>query len=205
MMIDCGNQMAMRLKKRISLLGLVCALSLVWFWGCAHWPAPTPPNGIVLQPGHYVTSSYRARDFAANRTVYALGEFTVSGAHDVDPVAFQAQFQEALSQAFRANGLKLDPHSDTILRGTVQRIDLRGESFRFLTGKITAYLTVEGNISRGDKILFAFQDRLKVFSPVNPGPPAPKEKELLLNQAARTFATHLLNELLLYWPEAEGK
>jgi hypothetical protein len=42
-------------------------------------------------------------------------------------------------------------------------------------------------------------------SPVNPGPPAPKEDELLLRQAARTFASHLLNEMLLYWPPAEGK
>jgi hypothetical protein len=205
MTIDCGNQMTMWLKKRISLLGLVCALSLVWFWGCAHWPAPSPPHGIVLKPGRYITSYYRAPDFAATRTIYALGELTVSAAHGVDPVAFQAQLQATLSQAFRANGLKLDPHSETILRGTVQRIDVRGESLRFLTGTITAYLTVEGNISQGDKILFAFQDRIKVFSPLNPGPPAPKEKELLLTQTARTFAAHLLNELLLYRPEAEGK
>ena len=35
-------------------------------------------------------------------------------------------------------------------------------------------------------------------SPVNPGTPAPKERELLLGQAVRTFAAHLLNELLLY-------
>jgi hypothetical protein len=27
----------------------------------------------------------------------------------------------------------------------------------------------------------------------------------LLRQAARTFAIHLLNEMLLYWPPAEGK
>jgi len=26
-----------------------------------------------------------------------------------------------------------------------------------------------------------------------------------LRQAARTFAIHLLNEMLLYWPPAEGK
>jgi len=44
-----------------------------------------------------------------------------------------------------------------------------------------------------------------VSSPVNPGPAAPKENELLLRQAARTFAVHLLNELLLYRPLAEGK
>jgi len=129
----------------------------------------------------------------------------VPAAQEVDPEAFQAQLQAELSRAFQANGLKIDPGSDTVLSGTVPRLAIRGTSLRFIIGKITAELTVEGRITRGAETLFAFQDRISLTSPLNPGPPAPKEKELLLNQAARTFASHLLNELLLYWPAEEGK
>ena len=106
--------------------------------------------------------------------------------------------QEELTRALGANGLKLDPQSPTALSGTVQQVEIRGATFRFILGRLTAYLTVQGAIRRGDETLFAFQDRLKVTSPVNPGTPAPKERELLLGQAVRTFAAHLLNELLLY-------
>jgi hypothetical protein len=194
----------MWIKRRTSL-GLLGALSLLVFWGCASWLAPTLTTGVTLQPGRYVTASYRAPDFPAARTVYALGEFSVESAQGVDPDAFQVQFQEELARAFKDNGLKLDPKSDTRLSGTVQRVAIRGTTLRFIMGKITADLTVQGVITRGEETLFAFQDRLTLSSPLNPGPPAPKEKELLLNQAARTLTSHLLNELLLYWPEAEGK
>ena len=87
----------------------------------------------------------------------------------------------------------------------MQQVEIRGAPLRLLLGKITAQLTVSGAITRGNETLFAFQDRFSLSSPLNPGPPAPKERELLLHQAARTLAAHLLNELLLYWPEAEGK
>ncbi|MCX5893153.1 MAG: hypothetical protein NTW80_09315 [Deltaproteobacteria bacterium] len=178
-------------------LGLICALALVCLWGCAPRISPTLPAGIALQPGRYLTAAYRAPDFDPARTTYALESFRVETAQEVDPEAFQTQFQEELTRALHANGLKLDPLSPTALSGAVQQVEIRGAAFRLLTGKITAYLTVQGVISRGDEILFAFQDRIKLSSPVNPGSPAPKERELLLAQAARTFAAHLLNELLL--------
>ena len=187
----------MWIKPRPSL-GLVWALALVCLWGCAPHLAPTLPAGLALQPGRYLTSSYRAPDFDPARTTYALESFPVETAQGVDPAAFQVQLQEELTRALGANGLKLDPQSPTVLSGTVQQVEIRGVTFRFLTGKITAYLTVQGVIRRGDETLFAFQDRLKLSSPVNPGSPAPKERELLLAQAVRTFAAHLLNELLLY-------
>ncbi len=196
--------MAMWNKPRTSL-GLLAALAMMVIWGCASKLAPTLPSGIALQPGHYVTAAYRAPDFAGNRTAYALEQITVQAAQGVDPETFRAQLQAELSRAFQANGLKVDPHSDTGLNLTVQQVEIRGTSLRFILGKITAHLTVSGTISRGDEILFAFQDRISLSSPVNPGPAAPKEKELLLDLAARTCAVHLLNELLLYWPVEEGK
>jgi hypothetical protein len=84
-------------------------------------------------------------------------------------------------------------------------VALRGAALRFFRGKIDADLVVSGAITRGGDTLFAFQDRFRLSSPVNPGPPAPKEDDLLLRQAAQTFATHLLNELLLYGLPADGK
>ncbi len=191
--------------KRCTSWGLMAALSMMLIWGCAPRMTPILIGDVALQPGRYVTASYRAPDFAANRTTYALEPFTVPAAQGVDPEAFQAQLQAELSRAFQANGLKIDPGSDTVLGGTVPRLAIRGTSLRFILGKITARLTVEGRITRGAETLFAFQDRITLASPLNPGPPAPKEKELLLNLAARTFASHLLNELLLYWPAEEGR
>ena len=192
----CGNQMAMWINPR-PYLGLACALALVCLWGCAPRLAPTLSAGIALQPSRYLTSSYRAPDFDPARTPYALEPFQVETAQGVDPEAFQAQLQAELTQALGANGLKLDPKSPMVLSGTVQQVEIRGATFRFIFGRLTAYLTIQGVIRRGDETLFAFQDRFKLSSPVNPGTPAPKERELLLNQAARTFAAHLLNELLL--------
>lgn len=198
MTIDCGNQLAMWIKTRTSLGSLLAALALVGLWGCAPKLAPTLPAGLTLQPGHYLTSSFRAPDFDPARTKYALGDFTVEAAPGLDPEAFRQQLQAELARAFQANGLKIDPQSDTVLSGTVQMVQIRGASLRFVLGRITADLTVEGAIKRGDDTLFAFQDRISLSSPVKPGPTAPKEQELLLNQAARTFTTHLLNEMLLY-------
>lgn len=187
----------MWIKKRTSWSGLIAAMAMIGVWGCAPRISPTLSSGLALEPGRYVTYSYRAPDFDPLRTAYALEPFSVAAAQEVAPETFQAQVQEELSRALRANGLKLNPGSDTVLRGTVQQVKIRGTSLRFIFGKITAYVTVEGAISRGDETLFAFQDCLRLSSPVNPGPPAPKERELLLNQAARTLAAHLLNELLL--------
>jgi hypothetical protein len=177
---------------------LAWVLALFGLWGCAPSLAPTLPAGLALQPGSYLTSCYRAPDFDPARITYALEPFPVEAAQGVEPTVFQAQLQEELTRALGANGLKLDPQSPTALGGTVQQVEIRGATFRFILGRLTAYLTVQGTIRRGDETLFAFQDRLQVTSPVNPGTPAPKERELLLALAVRTFSAHLLNELLLY-------
>lgn len=191
----------MRTENRTSL-GLITALVMAVAWlpgGCVPRPVPAPA-GISLGPGRYVTASYRAPGFEAGRTSYALKPFTVQVAQGVAPETFQLELQEELRRTLQANGLKVDPASATVLEGDVSRVAVQEASLRFITGKITVALTLDGQISRGQEILFAFYDRFTVTSPLNPGPPAPKERELLLNQAARTAAVHLMNELLLTGP-----
>ena len=113
--------------------------------------------------------------------------------------------QDELTRAWQANGLKITATGDAVLSGTVRNVDIRGTSLRWLIGKIDANLVVSGAITRGGETLFAFQDRIYLSSPLQPGPSAPKENEILLHAAARTLAVHLLNELLLYGLPAEGK
>ena len=199
-----GNQMTMWMRKFTSW-GLIVALCLVGQAGCAPRLAPATPAGVVLVPGRYLTAYYRAPDFTPAQAKYVLTPFRVETAQGVAADTFQALFMEELTQAWRANGLKLSDQGDTVVDGVVQFVALRGAVFRFLRGRIDADLVVSGAITRGGDTLFACQDRITMSSPVNPGPPAPKERELLMRQAARTFASHLLNEMLLYWPPAEGK
>jgi len=203
-MIVYGKQMTMGMRKHTSA-GLVLALCLLGLWGCAPRLAPATPPGVALSPGRYLTAYYRAPDFTPDQTTYVLTPFEVSTAQGVAADTFQGLFMEELTQAWRANGLKLSPPGDTVVSGVVQRVAIRGAVFRFLRGKIEADLVVSGAITRGGDTLFACQDRISLSSPVNPGSPAPKEDELLMRLAARTFAGHLLNEMLLYWPPAEGK
>ena len=183
--------------KRFTSFGALAALALMVFGCCASRMAPAPPAGMALQPGGYLTQVYRAADFPVKDTTFVLEPFTVETAQGVAPETFQTMLQTELTRAFEANGLKVAPQSDTVLTGTVQLLEIRGTRVRFVTGKITACLIISGAISRGGETRFAFQDRINLSSPINPGLAAPKERELLLNQAARTFAVHLLDELLL--------
>jgi hypothetical protein len=193
----------MPLRKPIFPVLLLALLLLGW--GCAPRLAPATPAGVTLEPGRYLAAVYRNPEFNPSAVTYTLEPFTVAHAQGVAATAFQTIFQEELSRGLAANGLKLVPAGEVSLTGTIQEVDLRGTSVRFLTGKIWVDLVVSGAISRGETTMFAFQDHLHLNSPVNPGPPAPKESELLLRQAARTLVIHLLNELLLYRPPAEGK
>jgi hypothetical protein len=199
-----GNQMTMEKRKHPSA-ALILALCLVGLWGCAPRLAPATPAGVALSPGRYLTAYYRAPDFTPSQATYVLAPFTVETAQGVSAASFQGFLMEELTLAWRANGLKVLPQGDTVVSGVVQQVAVRGELWRFLTGNIDADLVLSGTITRGGATLFACQDRISLSSPVNPGPPPPKETELLLRQAARTFAVHLLNEMLLYWPPAEGK
>jgi hypothetical protein len=196
--------MSMRIRKFTSL-GLVLALCLAGQWGCLPRLPPAVPPGVALRPGQYLTGYYRAPDFQPTQATLVMQPFPVETARGFPAAAFQRLFMEELTRAWQANGLKLSPQGHTVVTGVVQYVALRGTAIRWLTGKIDADLVVSGAISRGADTLFAFQDRFSLSSPVNPGPPAPKEDELLMRQAARTFAIHLLNELLLYGLPADGK
>jgi hypothetical protein len=202
--MDYGNQMAMSMR-RCTSSGLIVALCLVSLWGCAPRLAPATPTGVALAPGRYLTAYYRAPDFNPAQATYMLQPFPVETARDFPGDIFQKLFMQELTQAWQANGLKINPQGDTVLTGVIQAVTICGRTLRFLRGKIDGTLVVSATIARGDDTLFACQDRISISSPVNPGLSAPKEDELLLRQAAHTFAIHLLNELLLYWPPAEGK
>ena len=199
-----GNQMAMSMRRYTSL-GLSMALCLVCVWGCAHRLTPAIPPGVTLQPGRFLTAYYRTPDFVPAQATYVLRTFSVESAQGFPADTFQTLFMEELTQAWQANGLKVSPQGDTNVGGVIQSVAIYGRALRFIRGKIDASLVVSASITHGDDTLFACQDRISMSSPVNPGPPAPKEDDLLLRQAARTFAVHLLNEMLLYWPPAEGK
>jgi hypothetical protein len=171
-----------------------------------HRPLPAPVSGVTLQPGRYLEDYYRAPDFAAGQAAYILEPFAVEAAQGLEPGAFRDLLQTEMTQAWEANGLKLQSSPGACrVSGTIWRVRLKGEHLRFFTGKISLQMEVSGAITREGKTLFAFADRIEVSSPVNPGPPAPKEQELLLRQATRAFLQHLLTELLLQGePEAEG-
>ncbi len=180
-------------------------LILLWvaIMGCrAHLPAPPP--GITLQPGRYLTAVFQAPEFAPDQTAYSLETFTVDASQGVEAGAFQTLFRTELARALEANGLKQETSQEACrLSGSVQLAALRGTRLRFVFGSISVELIVSGTITRGEEILFAFQDRVNITSPTRAGT-APKEVEILLRQAAQTFAAHLLNELLLRKLPPEG-
>jgi hypothetical protein len=118
---------------------------------------------------------------------------------------FAQLFQEELLGAWEAQGLKLSPQGNACrLDGTIHSLSVRGERFRRVTGRMFAVLTISGTITHDEQVVFAFRDRVAVSSPLAPGPPAPKEKELLLRQLGRETVNHLLNELLLHGDTAES-
>ena len=159
---------------------------------------PAAPAGVPLQPGIYVKESYLAPGFKPEELSYILGDFTVTEASGASPELFLKIFQDELIKSWQAQGLKLGPgeHAAT-LSGTIQNLAVQGARLRWLTGRLQASLVIAGTITRGNRVLFAFQDALEVSSPMAPGPPAPREQELLLRQLAREAMHHILNELLL--------
>ncbi|MFZ5453643.1 MAG: hypothetical protein ACOZF2_17435 [Thermodesulfobacteriota bacterium] len=183
-------------------IALRLCLTLLMFCGAGCVPRPLPPvAGATLEPGRFLAGFYLAPDFAPEQVTYDLEPFTVEVTREVAPAPFQALLQEELTQAWEANGLKVrGPQGVCRLTGVVHQIRLKGTRLRFLTGKIKADLEVSGAITQAGRTVVAFSDRVKVDSPLNPGPPAPKERELLLRQAARTFVNHLLTEILLHGP-----
>jgi len=186
-------------------LRLCLALLMLSGAGCVPRPLPGPVAGVTLQPGRFLAGYYLAPDFAPDRATYDLEPFTVEQAREVDPAKFQALLLAELTRSFEANGLQVKgPQGACRLTGVVQQVRLKGTRLRFLRGKINAELEVSGALTQEGRTVFAFSDRVQVVSPVNPGPPAPKERELLLQRAVQTFVDHLLTELLLQGPAGAG-
>ena len=108
----------MWIKKR-TFRGLILALCLVGQWGCAPRLAPATPPGVALSPGRYLTAYYRAPDFTPATATYVLTPVTVETAQGVAAETFQALFTQELTQAWKANGLKLSDQGDTVVDGVV--------------------------------------------------------------------------------------
>ena len=137
---------------------------------------------------------------------YTFGTFTVAAANQAPAEAFLKIFQDELVRAWQAQGLKLGPGENACqLSGTIEGLAVTGARLRWLTGRVHAELAISGAINRGDQVLFAFRDQVHVSSPLAPGPPAPREQELLLRQLARETIYHILNELLLHGNTGESE
>ncbi len=190
---------------RILLLIFTMLTTMAAVGACGPRPLPATLAGLTLQPGRYVKESYFAPGFKPGAATYALTPFTATAAGGVSAALFAELFQEELLGAWEDQGLKLSPKGNAYrLDGTIHSLSVRGERFRRVTGRIHAFLTISGTITHDEQVVFAFRDRVAVSSPLAPGPPAPKEKELLLRQLGRETVNHLLNELLLHGDTAES-
>jgi hypothetical protein len=191
--------MEMAMRRLFFLMACVLAASLAALGACAPLKLPPPPAGVPLLPGQYVRLSYFAPDFTPEDVAYSFNNFTVAPGNIAASGTFQKIFQDELVRAWQAQGLKLDHGQEAArLSGSIQYLSVKGARLRWLSGRIFASLTIAGTITRGDQMLFAFQDQIILSSPVSPGFAAPREQELLLRQLAQEAAYHILNELLLH-------
>jgi hypothetical protein len=198
--------MEMAMRRVIFLMACVLAACLAALGACGPLVLPPPPAGFPsLQPGRYVQESYVAPDFQPAAASYFFTPFTIAPGSDALAEAFQKVLQDELVRAWQAQGLKVE-HSKNGARvsGTIQHLSIKGARLRWLSGRIFASLTMAGTITRGEQVLFAFQDQVDLSSPVSPGWVAPREQELLLHQLAREAAHHILNELLLHGRNDSG-
>jgi hypothetical protein len=192
--------MEMAMRHMIFLMACVLAAFLAALGACGPLVLPPPPASLpLLQPGHYVRESYIAPDFKPEEVSYTFSVFTVAPGSDALADAFLKVLQDELVRAWQAQGLKME-QSKYVARvsGTIQHLSLKGARLRWLSGRLFASLTIAGIITRGEQVLFAFQDQINLSSPVSPGLAAPREQDLLLHQLARETAYHILNELLLH-------
>jgi hypothetical protein len=197
--------MEMAMRRFIFLMACVLAAAVAALGACAPLVLPPPPAGVPLLPGQYVLSSYFAPDFKPQDVSYTFGVFTVAPGSEALSGTFQDILQDELVRAWQAQGLKLDHGKEAArVSGTIQYLSVKGARLRWLSGRIFASLTIAGTITRGEQVLFAFQDQINLSSPVSPGLAAPREQELLLRQLAREAAQRILNELLLHGRTVSG-
>ena len=197
--------MEMAMRRLFFLMACVLAAFIAALGACGPLALPPPPAGLPLQPGQYVRASYFAPGFKPEEASYTFTVFTLAPGSDSQGIAFLKVFQDELVRAWQAQGLKLGQGEKMArLSGTIQHLSVKGARLRWLSGRIFASLTISGTITRGEQVLFAFQDQINLSSPVSPGLAAPKEKDLLLHQLARETAYHILNELLLHGENDSG-
>ena len=164
-----------------------------------------PAAPVPLKPGNYVKEFYIAPDFEPTRTAYTFNIFPVIQADNASAQAFQQIFQEELLRAWQDQGLKAASGQEAAaVSGTIHRVAVKGARLRWLSGRLQASLAISGTITRGSRVLFAFQDQVYLSSPVAPGRAAPREKDLLLRRLAREAVHHLLNEMLLHGVTTES-
>jgi hypothetical protein len=197
--------MEMAMRRLFFLMACVLAAFLAALGACGPLVLPPPPAGLPLRPGQYVRQSYLAPDFTPEGASYTFKVFTVAPGSDALAEAFLKVLQDELVRAWQAQGLKLGQGEEVArLSGTIQDLSITGARLRWLSGRLFASLTIAGTITRGEQVLFAFQDQINLSSPVSPGLAAPREQDLLLHQLAREAAHHILNELLLHGRTVSG-
>jgi hypothetical protein len=190
--------MEMAMCRLLSLLTSILA-ALVLLGACGPRPLPPVLGGWPLEPGQYVKESYFAPGFKPENMTYSFSTFTVASADGAPAEVFVKIFQDELARAWQAQGLKLGAGKQAAnLSGTIPALAISGVRRRWLTGRVHASLIISGELTHGGQALFAFRDQLSVNSPLAPGPPPPREQELLLRLLARETVHHLLNELLLH-------
>lgn len=188
-------------------LALSLSLLLMTVLGgcCGSGALPPAPAEVAMQPGHYLKEFFVAPGFEPGKAAYQLEPFTLEEARGVAPDTFRPIFQTELARAWEANGLKSGPPPEACrVSGAIHLISLQGTRLRFLLGRICAQIIVSGTITQNGRTLFAFRDRFTLESPVNPGAPAPREAELLLQKISQALAHHLLDELLLHGAPADS-
>lgn len=83
------------------------------------------------------------------------------------------------------------------MSGVINRIEVASPTWRFFAGRAQADLRVSGEIRRGNEIVFAFLDEVKINPPVNPKHRPPLESDLIVRLVIHRFTENFLNELLL--------
>lgn len=176
----------------------VAAWAMAVSAACALRTLPSAPLPVPLEAGRYVKERYVAPGFTTGNLACELGPFTYSGPPDNLGAVFLPLFTEEWQRVWQAQGLKPGPEASPCrLTGTIDHLAVRGTRLRWFAGRLHGELVLSGTLTREDQVLFAFRDRIRAFSPLAPGPAAPKEQELLLRFLAREAVTRLVNELLL--------
>lgn len=184
--------------RRPGLLLSWLSLCLLAALGCLGPSLAPRPEGEGFRPGQYVREYFAAPDFNPTTGRYHLAAIRVHRVQGVRPENVPQLFAAAVSQALKDNGLTVAAAgAEYEITLVCERLAV-SQAFRRLRGRISATLALSGTINREGRRMFAFRDALHLTSPLAPGPPAPQETELLLEQLSQEAARRLVNQILLY-------